>query len=192
MDYTVDFDLGYDAQNPQEMTTKSGKLYNVPTPTRDGYKFCGWWISMYEDGQKLTYKYTPDTVFTANTTMFAVWETDNLGSKLSAPEVEVNETGVYWNGLNGVSRYALKIDGPRGFSTVEEDVSGTSYTDVNFANAPEGDYVITVTALAQSGAANNSATVTRYYKNKAVGRVSQFTVLDGNRLLFNRVENAET
>lgn len=191
--YTVDFELGYEGgEKPANLTTIGGKLYNAPTPKRDGYKFCGWWISMYEDGQKLTYKYDENTVFTANTTLFAVWEEENLGSKLSAPEVQVNETGIYWNGLNGVSRYALKVTGPRGFSPVDEDVSGTSYTDVDFANAPEGDYEITVTALSQSGAANNSATVKRYYKNKAVGRVSQFTVIDGNRLLFNRVDNAET
>lgn len=191
IEYTVDFDLGYDGEKIPDATTRVGKLYNVPTPTRDGYKFCGWWISMYEDGTKLTYKYDEETVFTANTTMFAVWEADNLGSKLSAPEVEVGENSVYWNGIKGVSTYKLKVEGPRGFNKIDEDVSGTNYT-VDFANAPAGDYVITVTALAQSGATNNSDTVTRYYKNKAVGRVSQFTVLDGNRLLFNRVDNAET
>ncbi|MBR2341009.1 MAG: leucine-rich repeat protein [Clostridia bacterium] len=189
--YNVDFDLGYDgAEKLADMTTKSGKLYNVPTPEREGYNFCGWWISMYEDGTKLTYKYTDDTVFTANTTLFALWETKELGSKLSAPEVEVTENGVQWNGLTGVSRYELKITGPTGFFTIHEEVSGTSFP-VNFANAPAGDYEITVTAKAQSGTANNADTVTRYYKNKAVGRVSQFTVIDGNRLLFNRVENAE-
>ena len=191
VDYNVDFDLGYDGEKPADMTTKSGKLYNVPTPKREGYNFCGWWISMYEDGEKLTYKYNEDTVFTANTTLFALWETDNLGSKLSAPEVEVNETGVQWNGLKGVSRYELKVTGPTGFFTIHEEVSGTSFP-VDFSKAPAGDYEITVTAKAQSGSANNAETVKRYYKNKAVGRVSQFTVLDGSRLLFNRVENAET
>ena len=191
VEYTVDFDLGYDAEKIPDRPTISGKLYNAPEPTRDGYKFCGWWISMYEDGSKLTYKYDADTVFTANTTLFAVWEKDDLGSKLSAPEVEVGENIITWNGLKGVSRYELKVTGPTGFFTIDEDVSGTSYA-VDFANAPAGDYEITVTAKSQSGAENNSETVKRYYKNKAVGRVSQFTVLDGNRLLFNRVENAET
>ena len=189
--YTIDFDLGYEGEKPADAVTIGGKLYNAPVPTREGYKFCGWWISMYEDGEKLTYKYTPDTVFEANTTLFAVWEEEGLGSKLSAPEVEVGDNMITWNGLKGVSRYELKVTGPTGFFTIDKDVSGTSYA-VDFANAPAGDYKVTVTAISQSGAENNSETVTRYYKNKAVGRVSQFTVLDGNRLLFNRVDNAET
>lgn len=191
VDYEVDFDLGYEAEKPANMMTKGGKLYNAPNPKREGYTFCGWWISMYEDGQKLTYKYTEDTVFTANTTLFAVWEADNLGSKLSAPEVEVKDNVIQWNGLKGVSRYELRVTGPTGFFTIHEEVSGTSFP-VDFAKAPAGDYEITVTAKAQSGSANDAETVKRYYKNKAVGRVSQFTVIDGNRLLFNRVENAET
>ncbi|MBE7067946.1 MAG: hypothetical protein E7381_01450 [Clostridiales bacterium] len=190
-EYVVDFDLGYETDTIAELKTYAGKIYDVPTPTRDGYKFCGWWISAYENGEKLTYKYTPDTVFKANTTLFALWESDNLGSKLSAPEVEVTQNGVSWNGVSGVSVYKLKVTGPRGFSTVDEDVSGTNYT-IDFASAPAGDYEITVTAAAQSGAENNSETVKRYYQNKAVGRVSKFTVLDGNVLLFNRAENATT
>jgi len=190
--YTVDFDLGYDgAEKIADMTTIGGKLYNAPTPTREGYKFCGWWVSMYEDGTKLTYKYSEDTVFTANTTLFALWEADNLGSKLSAPQVEVTENGVKWNGAQGVSRYNVKVTGPTGFNTVDVEENTTSKT-IDFASAPAGDYVITVKAISASGDSNNSETVTRYYKNKAVGRVSQFTVIDGNRLLFNRVDNAET
>lgn len=191
VEYTVDFDLGYDGEKLPDAPTRGGKLYNAPTPTRDGYKFCGWWISMYEDGTKLTYKYDENTVFTANTTLFALWETEDMGSKLSAPEAEVVGNAIQWNGVKGVSTYKLKVTGPRGFNTIDEDVSGTNYT-VDFASAPAGDYEVTVTAIAQSGAANNSDTVKRYFKNKAVGRVSQFTVLDGNRLLFNRVDNAET
>ncbi len=190
--YTVDFDLGYDAEAnaiPAAKDTIGGKLYNAPTPKRDGYKFCGWWISDYEDGEKLTYKYTEDTVFTANTTLFAVWEKDDLGSKLSAPEVQVAGDSIVWNGVQGVSVYRLKVKGPDGFLAIDEDVSATSYV-VDFAAAPAGDYSIELTAVA-SNQANNSDTVKRAYKNKAVGRVSQFTVLDGKVLLFNRVENAE-
>ena len=190
-EYTVDFDLGYETDKLADVKTIAGKIYNVPTPTRTGYKFCGWWVSAYENGEKLTYKYDADTVFKANTTLFALWETENLGSKLSAPEVEVGENIIEWNGVTGVSVYKLKVTGPRGFSTIDEDVSGTSFA-VDFANAPAGDYEISVTAVAQSGAANNSETVKRYYKNKAVGRVSKFTILDGSVLLFNRVENATT
>ena len=188
--YVVDFDLGYDAEAPAAMETLSGKLYDVPVPTRTGYKFCGWWISMYENGEKLTYKYTEDTVFNAHTTLFAVWESDELGSKLSAPQAEIVDGVIRWSGVTGVSIYKLKVRGPEGFLAIDEDVSATSYV-IDFDAAPAGDYEIEVTAVA-SNQANNSETVKRSYINKAVGRVSQFSVIDGNVLLFNRVEDADT
>lgn len=190
--YTVDFDLGYEAEEgatPAAMETIGGLLYNAPTPTREGYKFCGWWISAYENGEKLTYKYTPETVFTANTTLFAVWESENLGSKLAAPQAEILGDTIRWDGVQGVSIYRLKVTGPEGFLAIDEDVSATSYV-IDFANAPAGDYDVEVTAVA-ANPANNSETVKRSYINKAVGRVSQFSVLDGKVLLFNRVEDAE-
>ena len=187
--YEVDFDLGYDAVAPAKMQTVGGKLYNVPEVEREGYNFCGWWISDYENGEKLTYKYTPNTVFSANTTMFAVWEAKDLGSKLSAPQVEVADNVIRWDGVSGVSIYRLKVTGPEGFLKIEEDVSATSY-EIDFDAAPAGDYDIELTAIAPN-AADNSDTVKRSYINKAVGRVSQFTVLDGKVLLFNRVDKAE-
>lgn len=187
--YIVDFDLGYEGGYMPEMETISGKLFDVPDAKRDGYKFCGWWISAYENGEKLTYKYTPDTVFTGNTTLFAVWESDSLGSKLSAPQAQITETGIIWDGVSGVSIYRLKVTGPEGFLKIDEDVSATSFP-IDFANAPAGDYDVEITAIAPNQS-NNSETVKRSYINKAVGRVSQFSVLDGKVLLFNRVENAE-
>ena len=192
--YTVDFDLGYEAEGvvaPKAMTTYAGKLYNVPNVEREGYNFCGWWISDYEDAEKLTYKYTDDTVFTANTTLFAVWESKDLGSKAAAPSVEVVGNLIKWNAVKGGRGvYTLKVKGPDGFLAINEDVSKTSYV-VDFDAAPAGDYVIEVTAHAYVPE-NNSETVVRAYRNKPVGRVSQFSVLDGRVLLFNRVEKAET
>lgn len=189
-EFVVDFDLGYEADSPAAMDTIGGKLYNVPTVEREGYKFCGWWISMYENGEKLTYKYNADTVFTANTTLFAVWESSELGSKLSAPEVEVVDKTIRWGGVQGVSIYRLKVTGPDGFLTIDEDVSATSYV-IDFDAAPAGDYEIELTAVA-ANSANNSETVKRSYINKAVGRVSQFSVIDGSVLVFNRIPNADT
>ncbi len=189
--FTVDFDLGYDADEdavPAPMETVGGKLYDVPTVTRAGYKFCGWWISMFEDGEKLTCQYTADTEFKANTTLFAVWESENLGSKLAAPYAEVTETGITWAGVEGVNIYRLKVTGPDGV-LVDTDVSATSYP-YDFTTKPAGNYDVEVTAVA-ANEANSSETVKRSYINKAVGRVSQFSVIDGKILLFNRVENAE-
>ncbi len=188
--YTVDFDLGYDAETPATIDTKAGQIYDAPTPVRAGYKFCGWWISMDEDGERLTYKWTKDTVFDANTTLFAVWEPEDIGSKISNPEVQIFGDRIQWNGIDGASRYRLKITDPTGYVMFDDDVTTIEYA-FDFAEMVEGDYKVEVTALASSGDANNSETIVRWYKNKAVGRVSKFNVINGTTLIYNRVPNAE-
>ena len=189
--YTIDFDLGYDAEAPATIDTKAGKIYDAPTPVREGYKFCGWWVSDYEDGTKLTYKWTKDTVFAANTTLFAVWEEENKGSKISNPEVQILADRIQWNGIDGASRYAIKITDPTGYVMVDQEVTSIEFA-VDFASMVEGDYKVEVTAIASSGDANNADTIVRWYKNKAVGRVSKFSVINGTTLIYNRVPNAET
>ena len=189
--YTIDFDLGYDAETPATIDTKAGKIYDAPTPVREGYKFCGWWVSDYEDGTKLTYKWTKDTVFAANTTLFAVWEEENKGSKISNPEVQILADRIQWNGIDGASRYAIKITDPTGYVMVDQEVTSIEFA-VDFASMVEGDYKVEVTAIASSGDANNADTIVRWYKNKAVGRVSKFSVINGTTLIYNRVPNAET
>ena len=199
--FTVDFDLGYEVDEDEAyapMETIGGKIYDVPTPTRAGYKFCGWWISMYENGEKLSYQYTADTEFKANTTLFAVWESESTGSKLSAPYTNVSDSKISWEGVEGVNIYRLKVsvwetnsegkDVKR--TIIDTDVSATSYEKTDWVNAPAGDYDIEVTAVA-ANEANNSDVVSRSFIKNAVGRVSQFSVIDGRILLFNRVENAE-
>ena len=47
-------------------TDKDGKLTSLPTPTRSGYRFNGWYTI---DGKKIT----KDTVFTDDTTVYAHW-----------------------------------------------------------------------------------------------------------------------
>ena len=50
-EYTVNFDLGYEAEGYAAMSTIGGKLYNVPNPTRDGYTFAGWWVSQTQNAE---------------------------------------------------------------------------------------------------------------------------------------------
>ena len=178
VEYTVDFE-GADVE---DMTTIGGKLYNVPTPTKDGYTFGGWWISDYEDGEKLTSKYSEDTVFKANTTLFAVWVKAE-GSKLVSPLAEVSENGLSWASIEGASTYSVKIIAPDGIVAYEDNVGATT---LNFDFAKAGGYVIEVTAVA-ANTANNSATTVRYYNSKALDRVSLFTVIEPSTLIFNSV-----
>ena len=107
---TVDFDLGYDgAPDLEALQTIGGIVYNAPmNPERDGYTFGGWWISMYEDGEKLSYQYTEDTVITADTTLYAVWYDDNA-TKLQAPNASVSATGIKWNSVSGATGYKVYV-----------------------------------------------------------------------------------
>ena len=179
-EYTVDFDLGYDnAPAMESMETVGGRLYGVPTPEQENYTFDGWWVSMYDDGEKLSYRWTEDMTFTEDTTLFAVWNEE--GS--SALRVYVDSQGVSWDRLS--SNATLTIEGPAGFDTIRQSVgvsAGTSHA-VDFASAPAGDYVVTL----ESG----NLSVNAYYKNRALARVSEFTVMDPSVLVFEGVENAE-
>ncbi len=64
--YTITFDAAGGTVTPNEMTTGAdGKLASLPTPTRDGYTFDGWF-----DGDK---QVTTDTVYSAAATLTAKW-----------------------------------------------------------------------------------------------------------------------
>ena len=67
-EYTVTFDANGGSVAPSSVTTKDGKLGSLPTPTRGGYDFLGWYTE--KDGGE---KVITDTVFTKDTTIYAHW-----------------------------------------------------------------------------------------------------------------------
>lgn len=188
-EYTVDFVLGYEgAEAPEAVKTVGGKLYALPAqPERDGYTFCGWWISMTENGEKLTCRYTDGMVFSADTTLFALWAQET-GSKLQAPNVSVTNAGANWDAVNGASGYHIVITDAAGTVVMDKDLGATT-ENVDFAAMAAGEYRVEVTAVAPN-TANNSDAAVRYYTNKGLDRVSQFQVIDGV-LAFNAVAHAE-
>ena len=63
------------------MQTVGGKLYGAPVPAaREGYTFAGWWVSMSNTADEITFRFeeptgkTAGTLFTADTTLFALWQ----------------------------------------------------------------------------------------------------------------------
>ena len=185
-EFTVTFDLNYDgAPTVASAVTIGGRLINVQQPVRSGYTFGGWWISMYDSAEMLTARYTEDTVFSENATLFALW-TSTSQTGLAAPEVSVTSEGVTRSVAAGVT-YRLKVEGPDGFTAVDK-ASDTAVEAIDFASAPAGDYVITVTAAR----GDESVSVTRYFKNKALDAVSFFTVVEPSALIFKKVENAQS
>lgn len=167
--YTVKFDAGEGVTNPADVQTINGVVYNLPTVTKSGATFAGWWVSDWNDGAKLTYKYEGQEL-KENTTMFAVWDT-------GAPLVSVTSTGVKWT-ANGVNNsYTVSITAPDG--NVSTETVGNTTKQYNFTQS--GEYVISVTL--------NGKTATVYHNHNGLARVSLFTV-DGNFLKWNAVENA--
>ena len=177
-EFKVDFDLGYEATAPETMTTVAGKLYNVAEPTRAGYDFKGWWVSSYNDGEKLTAKYTADTVFNADTTLFAVWQQTGANT----PLLSVNQNGVTWEGVTSAATVTVKD--PNGKETTETvgTTAGNAF-GYDFSSKAAGDYVITLTV--------GDKTVTAYYLNNALARVSDLRVVGNAVLMWNPVAGAE-
>jgi len=173
--YNVDFYLGYEgAPTYSEITTIGGNVYNVPTPKRDGYKFVGWYVSMYEDAEKLSYAYTESTKFTADTTLFAVWESED--ATLAAPQASVSSSAISWSPVAGATSYKVTVADENGITVINKSV-GTTSESFDFAEHAAGEYTVTVTAVTSDG--TTSEACTRYYANKTLDRVSKMTVVDG-------------
>lgn len=186
-EYTVRFDLGYDAAAPQEKTTIGGIAYDLPTPAaRDGYTFAGWWVSTTNERDALSYPYSESIVLNENVTLFALWTAAPASDGVASPVVEVTDTAVKWEPVTGATGYELTIAGPAGFDGVQKTV-GTTSEKIDFASMPAGDYTVTVIAVAGD---KRSAPTVRGYRNKVLSRVSLFTVQENSILLFNRVANA--
>jgi len=128
--YTVTFD-GY-----QTMTTGTdGKLSNLPTPTRNGYTFVGWYMA---DGTRVTI----NTVFTGDTTVYARWS--EIG-KPSTPSGSSSSS----SGSDHTPSYGINVPSRITGGTVK--VSPTSASE---------NQRITITAKANYGYTLESLTVT--------------------------------
>ena len=192
-EYEIGFDLNYEgAESVASIRTIGGKLYNVTTPQREGYDFGGWWVSPYNDPDKLSYACNADTMFEENLTLYAKWLPKNTGNKLAAPVITVKDTGISWTNT-AAATYAFEFAFVSEDGTEQKLESGnigqtTSYA-YDFSSAKAGTYVVRVTSVA-SVSANNSDTSVVYYINKGLARVSSFNV-SGDALIFNAVPHAE-
>jgi uncharacterized protein (TIGR02145 family)/uncharacterized repeat protein (TIGR02543 family) len=66
--YTITFNYNNGSTNTTAITDTDGKLTTLPTPTRNGYTFNGWYTAV-EGGTAVTV----DRVYTANTAIYAQW-----------------------------------------------------------------------------------------------------------------------
>ena len=73
--YTVTFDANGGSVTPAGAEAgEDGKPASLPTPTREGYTFDGWFTAA-DGGEKVT----TDTVFEQNTTIYAHWTKESTG-----------------------------------------------------------------------------------------------------------------
>ena len=192
-EYTVDFyTYDGDTQEYGAVETIGGCVIaeELPEPSREGYSFLGWYVSAYDKADKLTYAYEAGTPLQENTTLYALWQAD--GGK-AVPEVSVTQDGVTWTAVDGMRTYKVRVEGPAGFETLESVQSSTGY-EVNFAGAPAGEYTVTVYASPSATAdeeAADTVSAVRYYKNKALARVSKFSVAAPSALVFEGVPGAQ-
>ncbi len=191
-EYTVKFDWnGASFEAPAPAQTVGGKLYALPqVPAREGYRFDGWWVSMSNKAEELSFEFTEDYGFGENTTLFALWQSTASASKLSSPLVNVSEDLISWNGQTGVIEYRVEVKNAATGAVILQTVTGaTTLNTVNFASLPAGDYRVSVTAVA-SDSSNTSEPAVRYYKNKALKRVSLAEFVEPAMFVFRGVENA--
>ena len=177
----TEYTISFEGADVEDMTTIGGKLYNTPTPQKDGFTFGGWWTSMSDDAEKLTAMHTEDLVFTADTTLYALW----ILNGDQAPIVEVTLDGVTWNAINGAIHYPVKITDPSGAVIFEENVTSTT---IAYYFTTAGEYKIEVSA---SFGTTNTPTTVRYFTAKALARVDGLKVDTYPIFTFNAVPNAE-
>ena len=154
--------------------TNGGRLYNLPELKEEGKVFLGWWYSDSNNAQKLTAKYVDGKEILENTTLYAVWQGDK-------PAVSVFNDKVEWTPVEGVSIYNYIVKNVADGSVIAEAQVASTSASIDFSREIPGEYEI---SISYSG-----ATVTAYYNNKTLARVSLFEVV-GNDLVFNKVPNA--
>ena len=189
-EYVIDFDANYaDAEAVASMPTTGGKLFELPTVTREGYEFKGWWISMTNNGEQLSYPYEAGMLLDGNTTLFAMWQANLTGNKLATPIVKLNSASLSWGAVSGARSYSVSIIDAEGYPVINNESTSATTFNVAFDTLEAGLYEVRVVAYANTGDADNSESVT-YFINKALDQVNSFEVID-SMLVFNTVEHAE-
>lgn len=159
------------------LNTISGAVYDLNTyvPEKAGETFVGWWISDYEDGEKLTAEYKGQAL-KENTTLYAVWET-------TAPAVSVTEKGVEWTSVGAAASYQVRILNAAGDDMITPFTTAATSYSYDFTARPAGEYTVVIKVNGEEAQA--------YYNNKALDRVSNMYVSEPSVLIFDPVENAE-
>ncbi len=188
-EYNITFNLAYEGcEAPMSVPTVGARLFGAPTPTRVGFEFCGWWFSTDNDPARPSYVCTEETVFSADTTLFALWLPEG-STRLLPPSLKVSESGIAWDSVKGARSYDVTVTDSEGRILLSSSTGVTS-ASIAFSDYPEGIYSIKVVANSNTGSADNSEA---YYTlaNKALDKVDKIFVSGNSMLVFEGVEGAE-
>ena len=186
-EFDVELDENHEgAPAPLRVTTVGGKLFDLPVPEREGYVFGGWWVSMSDDGEKLSYAYQEGMVLKSELVLYALWQEQPSGTRLNAPVVNVTVTNISWTPVIGAAGYVVRISGADGALILEEQTEASLF-EMDFSALAAGEYEILVQAI--SGDEREGSLTYRYYTNKMLPRVTGLRVID-TMLLFDAVSGA--
>lgn len=131
--YKITFNANGGTASSTELTTdENGKLNSLPTATRTDYTFDGW-FTVADNGNKIT----AETVFTADTTVYAHW-TKNTGASESPSIPDTSDSSNSDdNGTDSVTSSDSGENVDSG-SSVDSEVSSGSYLDDTSNNSKPG------------------------------------------------------
>ena len=116
-EFTITFDAA-GGTTPASQTTVDGKLTSLPTSTRDGYNFLGWYTA---GGDRVT----TDTVFAADTTLYARWaEQAGTGDDDKPPYIPPQPTGPNTGNSEGWDDIQEEISQAQPGDTITIDMNG--------------------------------------------------------------------
>ncbi len=116
-EFTITFDAA-GGTTPASQTTVDGKLTSLPTSTRDGYDFLGWYTA---GGDQVT----TDTVFAADTTLYARWaEQAGPGDDDKPPYIPPQPTGPNTGNSEGWDDIQEEISQAQPGDTITIDMNG--------------------------------------------------------------------
>ena len=142
--HTITFNANGGSVSPETMETdENGKLSALPTPTRDGCTFDGWYDA--KDGGS---KVPADKIYTESTTIYAHWTKNSSGGGTGGGSSGGGSSG---GGGGGVSTPTYSVTAP--------DKTENGKVTISPKNASEGTEV-TVKVTPDSGYALEGLTVT--------------------------------
>ena len=150
---TVTFDANGGSVSPASAVTVNGKLASLPTPTREGYDFDGWFTA--ESGGE---KVTASTVFTQNTTIYARWmeeeEPDHGGGsggggstssyRITVEDSSNGEVTANRETASAGSTITLTVTPDDGYQLAGLTVTGRNGKEITLKDKGDGSYTFTM------------------------------------------------